>query len=224
MVKTANCCPKSLLVLIQSGIAYMKTLLDKMAIAGSKQIGGIIYAYWPYDYSKPFDKEQRIEISIKSVREIADYAKPLGIKLTLEIVNRFEQFMLNTAAEAKAYVDKVDRDNVYIMLDSFHMNIEEDSFKEAILTAGDKLGHFHIGEANRKCPGSGRLPWQEMADALHEIGYDGTVVMEPFVRPGGGVGADIKIWREVIPGITDEQLDADIKESCAFCNRVFNGK
>lgn len=132
--------------------------------------------------------------------------------------------MLNTAAEAKAYVDEVDRDNVYIMLDSFHMNIEEDGFREAILTAGSKLGHFHIGEANRKCPGSGRLPWQEMADALNEIGYEGSVVMEPFVRPGGGVGSDIKIWREIIPGITDEQLDEDIRKSCAFCNRIFNGK
>lgn len=207
-----------------AGVAYMKRLLDKMALADIHQIGGIIYAYWPCDYSKPFDKSVTREISIKSVREIADYAKPLGIKLTLEIVNRFEQYLLNTSEEAAAFVKDVDRDNVFIMLDSFHMNIEEDSFREALLTAGDKLGHFHIGEANRKCPGFGRLPWKEMADALHEIGYDGTVVMEPFVRPGGGVGSDIKIWRDLSKGATDAQLDADIKESCAFCNRVFNGK
>ena len=102
---------------------------------------------------------------------------------------------------------------VYIMLDSFHMNIEEDSFREAILTAGSKLGHFHIGEANRKVPGSGRLPWKEMADALKEIGYDGTIVMEPFVRPGGRVGSDIKVWRDLSNGADDAKLDADIREN-----------
>ena len=205
----------------KAGVTYMKRLLDKMKVADIHQIGGIIYAYWPCDYSIPFDKAVTRRISIQSVREIADYAKPLGIKLTLEIVNRFEQYLLNTAQEAADFVRDVDRDNVYIMLDSFHMNIEEDSFRDAILTAGSKLGHFHIGEANRKVPGSGRLPWDEMAKALKEIGYDGTIVMEPFVRPGGRVGADIKVWRDLSNGADDAKLDADIRESCAFCKRTF---
>ena len=67
------------------------------------------------------------------------------------------------------------------------MNIEEDSFSAAIRTAGPLLGHFHTGEANRRVPGKGRLPWHEIGTALREIGYDGTVVMEPFVKSGGGV-------------------------------------
>ena len=79
----------------QNGIAYMKKLLDKMELADIHQIGGIIYAYWPVDYSKPVHKEITRAIIIKSVRELADYAKPKGITLTLETVNRFEQYMVN---------------------------------------------------------------------------------------------------------------------------------
>ncbi len=206
------------------GIDYMKLLMDKMALADIHQIGGIIYAYWPVDYSKPVSKEIVRKISIESVREMADYAKPLDITLTLEVVNRFEHFLINDAREAVDFVKDIDRDNVKVMLDSFHMNIEEDSFRDAILTAGKHLGHFHVGEANRKVPGKGRLPWAEMGKALRDIGYDGTVVMEPFVCPGGGVGSDIKVWRDLSDNATADQLDADIAESCAFLRRALNAE
>lgn len=205
----------------QNGIAYMKRLLDKMALADIHQIGGIIYAYWPADYSIPVDKEKARAISIESVRELADYAKPLGITLMLETVNRFEQYLINDAAEATQYVKDIDRDNVKVMLDSFHMNIEEDSFYDAIVNTGDYLGHYHIGEANRKVPGKGRMPWEEISKALHAINYDGCVVMEPFVVMGGGVGSDIKVWRDLSDNADLAKLDADIKESCAFCKKVF---
>ena len=156
-------------------------------------------------------------------QELADYAKPKGITLTLETVNRFEQFMFNDAKEATQFVKDCDRDNVKVMLDSFHMNIEEDSFYDAIVSTGSYLGHFHIGEANRKCPGQGRLPWDEIGRALRDIGYEGTVVMEPFVRPGGGVGSDIKVWRDISEGASDEQLDKDAAASCAFVRKAFCG-
>ena len=181
----------------QAGIAYMKRLIDKTHLLGARQIGGIVYAYWPADYSKPVNKAAVREISIRSVQELADYALPKDVTLTLETVNRFEQFLFNDAAEAVQFVKDVNRENVKVMLDSFHMNIEEDSFYDAIVSTGSYLGHFHIGEPNRKVPGKGRIPWDEIGRALHDIHYDGTVVMEPFVRPGGGVGADIKVWRDL---------------------------
>lgn len=205
----------------RNGIAYMKKIMDKMDLADIRQIGGIIYAYWPVDYSLPVEKETARKISIESVRELADYAKTKKITLTLETVNRFEQYLFNDAKEATQFVKDVDRENVKVMLDSFHMNIEEDSFYDAILETRGYLGHFHVGEANRKVPGKGRLPWKEMSRALHEIGYDGTVVMEPFVCMGGGVGADIKVWRDLSDHADVAKLDADIAESCRFCKEVF---
>ena len=205
----------------QAGIEYMKRLIDKTYLVGAKQIGGIIYAYWPVDYSKPVNKPLAREISICSVQELADYAAPKDITLTLETVNRFEQFLFNDAKEATKFVKDIARDNVKVMLDSFHMNIEEDSFYDAILSTGSYLGHFHIGEPNRKVPGKGRIPWNEIGKALREIGYNGTVVMEPFVRPGGSVGADIKVWRDLSNNASDEQLDIDIAESCRFVRDAF---
>ena len=103
------------------------------------------------------------------------------------------------------------------------MNIEEDSFGGAIRLAGERLGHLHIGEANRRVPGKGRLPWTEIGSALNDIRYAGDVVMEPFVRTGGTVGSDIKIWRELEKNTNDESLDKDAKESLAFIKNVFEG-
>lgn len=206
----------------RNGIAFMKKLLDKMELADIRQIGGIIYAYWPVDYSVPVRKEITRAISIESVRELADYAAPKHIMLTLETVNRFEQYLFNDAAEATQFVKDVDRDNVKVMLDSFHMNIEEDSFYDAIVQTGSYLGHFHIGEPNRKVPGKGRMPWEEIARALRDIHYDGTIVMEPFVRMGGTVGSDIKVWRDLSDHADDAALDREIAESCRFCKKVFH--
>ncbi|MGI6070920.1 MAG: sugar phosphate isomerase/epimerase family protein [Blautia sp.] len=205
----------------QKGLAYMKKIMDKMAIAGIYQIGGIIYAYWPVDYSLPVRKDAVRKISIQSVRELADYGKEKNIMLTLETVNRFEQFLFNDAAEATEFVKEVDRDNVKVMLDSFHMNIEEDNFYDPIVNTGAYLGHYHIGEANRKVPGKGHIPWGEIGRALREIGYDGTVVMEPFVRTGGGVGADIKVWRDLSGKADNAKLDEDIRESLAYLKSQF---
>lgn len=207
----------------QAGVAYMKRLIDKTNLVGARQIGGIVYAYWPVDYSKPVNKAATREISIRSIQELADYALPKDVTLTLETVNRFEQFLFNDAAEATQFVKDVNRDNVKVMLDSFHMNIEEDSFYDAIVSTGSYLGHFHIGEPNRKVPGKGRIPWDEIGRALRDIGYDGTVVMEPFVRPGGGVGSDIKVWRDLSDNASDEKMDEDIAESCRFVRKAFCG-
>ena len=128
----------------QNGIAYMKKILDKKCtwLISTRSAASFTHT-GPSIIQNPFTRKPPGKVSsIKSVRELADYAKPLGIKLTLETVNRFEQYMFNDAAEATQFVKDVDRDNVYVMLDSFHMNIEEDSFSEAIHTAGKYLGHF----------------------------------------------------------------------------------
>ncbi|MDO5445869.1 MAG: TIM barrel protein [Eubacteriales bacterium] len=136
-------------------------------------------------------------------------------------MNRFEGYLINTCDECIKYVDTVDKPNVKVMLDTFHMNIEEDSLIDAIIKAGSRLGHFHVGEANRKPPRAGRMPWKEIGDALRSINYDGCVVMEPFVVPGGGVGKDIRIWRELFPDVSEEFLDKDAAESVKYLKEKF---
>ena len=93
------------------------------------------------------------------------------------------------------------------------MNIEEDSFYDAIVKAGDKLGHLHTGETNRRAPGRGRMPWSEIGAALKAVNYQGSIVTEPFLMPGGEVGRDISVYRDLSLGV---DLDAEAKWACEF--------
>ena len=203
--------------------AFFTTLLKNLETLGIHSIGGGIYSYWPVDYSKPLDKPGDWARAVKGVREIGKVAQDCGVAYCLEVLNRFEGYLLNTAAEGVKFVKEVDVPSVKVMLDTFHMNIEEDSIGGAIRSTKGLLGHFHTGECNRRVPGRGRTPWHEIAIALKDIGYDGNVCMEPFVRMGGKVGEDIKIWRELEPGIGEAKMDADAKAALDFERIVFEG-
>lgn len=206
-----------------NAVAFYTDILKKLEVLDIHTLGGGIYSYWPVDYSRPIDKEGDWARSVGNVRKVGKIAGECGVDYCLEVLNRFEGYLLNTCAECRRFVEEVDVDAVKIMLDTFHMNIEEDSITEAVLLAGDKLGHFHVGENNRRLPGKGGMPWYEIGMALRAIGYDKNVVMEPFVRNGGGVGTDIKIWRDLSEGATVEQLDRDAAQSVEFLRYVFGG-
>ncbi|RGX54965.1 sugar phosphate isomerase/epimerase [Anaerotruncus sp. AF02-27] len=205
----------------KNGVQRLKSFLPAMQKAGVKKMCGVYFGYWMYDYSQPVNKPAAWAQSVKSMREMADAAAQYGIELMLEVVTRYEHFLLNTAAEAVRYVQEVGRPNVKILLDTFHMNIEEDSLAGAIRTAGKHLGHMHIGEANRKLPGKGRLPWREGADALKEIGYQGDLVMEPFVLSNCEVGDTLYLFHDLSDGASDEQLAEDAADSLRFVKGLF---
>lgn len=204
-----------------NGVSFMKQVLDKCHKAGIDRIGGTIYSYWPADYSKLINKPEIRKNSIESIRELAEYAAPLNITLLAETLNRFEQFLLNDTQEAIDYVKEVGKPNVKVMLDTFHMNIEEDSIPDAIRLAGNYLGHLHIGEGNRKVPGKGSLDWSGIGQALQDINYSDYVVMEPFVKMGGQVGQDIKVWRDLSSNASEEQLDQELAKSLKFVKEHF---
>jgi D-psicose/D-tagatose/L-ribulose 3-epimerase len=196
--------------------AFFVDLLKRLYKLDVHLIGGGIYSYWPVDYSRPVDKDGDWGRSVEAVREVAKVAEDCGVDYCLEALNRFEGYLLNTAEEAVEFVRQVGNPRVKVMLDTFHMNIEEDSIGGAIRAAGPHLGHFHVGECNRKVPGKGRIPWLEIRDALREVGYDGAVVMEPFVRMGGKVGSDIKVWRDLSGGASESDLDDDAAGALEF--------
>jgi len=206
---------------VERAFSFYADIFRKMELAGIDRIGGALYSYWPVDFSKPMDKPGDTERSIRRMRRLADMAAGHGITLCMESLNRFEGYMINEAAECADYVRRVDKPNVKAMLDTFHMNIEEDSITGAIRTAGKLLGHFHVGEANRRCPGpGGRFDWGDIGRTLSEVGYDGYVVMEPFVVMGGQVGRDISLWRDLSGGASVEQLDQAAAASVAYLREV----
>ena len=208
----------------QRGVDTAKRLFDRMELIGSKRLGGILYSYWPALEAAHADIyiEKARQYSLESKAVIADAAKKRGILLTLEVVNRFENYLFNTTEAALAYLDDLGRENVKLLLDSFHMNIEEDFLGDAIRLAGNRLGHFHIGECNRRVPGSGHMPWEDIASALRDIGYEGGVVMEPFVRAGGEVADSVKVWRDLVEP-TEDRLDSDLRSALAFVKSKFEG-
>jgi len=119
---------------------------------------------------------------------------------------------LNTAAEGIAFAQQVESPNRKNLLDTFRMNIEEDSMGGSTEEAGTWLGHFHLGETNRRPPGRGRMPWPEIFGALKKINYQGALVMEPFLLPGGEVGRDISVYRDLLGnGDLDEEATLSVQ-------------
>ena len=150
------------------------------------------------------------------MREIIKTAEDCGVTYCVEAVNRFETCVINTAAEALAYVEQIDSPNIGVLLDTYHMNIEETSFAEAIRLAGSRLTSFHTGENNRTAPGRGHLDWDEIFGTLKEIGYTGRIISEPFPNMGGEVGRDIKVWRDLMSDNSEAALDAEAARLLAF--------
>ncbi len=198
----------------QAGINHLNRIGDAMVECGIDRLSGIIYSNWPGSFEgRGATKQQAWDFSVASMKEAIKKAEDLGLIYNVEVVNRFEQFLMNTAAEGVAYVKEVGSPNLKILLDTFHMNIEEDTIGGAIETAGKYLGHLHTGESNRKPPGYGHIPWDEIGVSLKKINFQGWVVMEPFLMPGGEVGRDIRVYRDIMP---DADLDEEARKACAF--------
>ena len=207
----------------EEALEWYKRLFSVMEKLDSHIIGGALYSYWPVDYSLPIKKEEDWKTAVEGMRMLSAIAAEYGVELNLECLNRFENYLLNTAEEGVRFVKETECSNVWVMLDTFHMNIEETSIGGAIRTAGNLLGHFHTGECNRMVPGKGRTPWKEIGEALSDIGYQKRVVMEPFVNRGGQVGQDIKVWRELMGNVTEAALDRDAKEALRFQRYMLDG-
>ena len=202
----------------RNGITYLQRIAKAIGEMGGGILGGIIYGSWPGTIpAGQTDKRPFVERSIASMREAIKAAEDNNVVFSMEVVNRFEQFILNTCEEAVAYVDAVGSPHARILLDTFHMNIEEDFIGQAIEKAGERLGHFHIGENNRMPPGYGHIPWTEVGAALRRIRYAGLVVMEPFIVPGGQVGRDIRVFRDMSIGL---DLDEEARKALMFVRGV----
>jgi D-psicose/D-tagatose/L-ribulose 3-epimerase len=197
----------------QKGIAFLQKVALAMKYMGGTILAGINYSSWPRKLLPGEDKQILTDRAIKGVREAIKAAEDNDVIFCVEVVNRFEQFIMNTAAEGIAFAERVGSPNCKILLDTFHMNIEEDSLRGSIVETGNWLGHFHLGETNRRPPGRGRIPWPEIFGALREINYQGAVVMEPFLLPGGEVGRDISVYRDLL-GSAD--LDEEATRSAQF--------
>ncbi len=192
------------------GEKYLTDIMTQVSKMGGKIISGVSYAGWGVP-NYAFEKERLFDNSVAVMKRLAKVAEDYDITYGIEAVNRFEGVVCNTAKEALQYVNAVDNKKVGVLLDTYHMNIEENNIGDAIRLVGDKLVGFHTGDNNRLAPGRGHIDWNEVFGALKEIGYKGRIVSEPFVKMGGEVGRDIYVWRNLMDDVSEEALDKEAK-------------
>jgi D-psicose/D-tagatose/L-ribulose 3-epimerase len=197
----------------RGGIEYLKNIVERVGYMNGRIISGVSYAGWgcvPND-DVSGNKQPIVDRSIASMKEITKTAADYGVTYCVEVVNRYEGCVLNTAAEAVDYVKRVDAPNIGILLDTYHMNIEENSFSEAIHTAAPYLKGMHFGDNNRQAPGRGHIDFDEIVGALADIGYKEQIVSELFYAKGGEVGRDIFVWRNLIDDVSEASLDNEAR-------------
>lgn len=200
----------------KNGLKYFKELLVNMDKLGSRVLVGAIYSFWPSDF-KNVDKKGAWERSIACLKELAKTAEELDIEIALEVLNRNETYILTDCAEALEYINEIGSSHINLLLDTYHMNIEEDNMYDAIRKADTHLAHLHVGENNRKLPGmNNSINWKEIGQALRDINYQKAVVMEPFLLSGGSVGYDIRVWRDLSNHATMAEMDDMIRRSLVF--------
>ncbi len=163
---------------VARGTEDLKKAIALTRDLGGTKLAGILYA--AHGKSDLAPTRRSWETSVSAFAKVAEHAKPSGVTLNLEVANRFESNMLNTVAQGLAYLADVGASNVFLHLDTFHMNIEEADIALAIRHAGDKLGYVHIGESHRGYLGTGTLDFVSIFDALEAIGWQDYVTFESF--------------------------------------------
>lgn len=206
----------------RAGIEYTKRLLEAISKMDGKILSGILYSSWPYDFRTMIPKKRMWELALESVKECTKTAEDYGITYAIELVNRFEQCLLNGVDEGIEFVNQVGSPACKLLLDVFHLGIEETDTPDAIRKAGKLLAHMHVSQNNRKIPAPcANMPWQEIARAVSDIGFEGNIVMEPFVLSGGPVAKDVNIWRDLIDDTSVDNISKELKCGLDFIESLF---
>ncbi|MBA2667384.1 MAG: sugar phosphate isomerase/epimerase [Trueperaceae bacterium] len=198
-------------------LSYLVALFDLAARIGADLVVGP--AFGSVGLARPLPPEERRaerDRVVQALREVAPEAASRGVRLALEPLNRFETDRINTARQGLDLCDDVGHDAVGLLLDSFHMHLEEKSSGAALRSAGDRLFHVHASENDRGVPGTGQVAWREIATALQETDYRGYVVIESFTPAVTSIAGAVCLWREVAPS-----QDAIAADGLAFLRSLW---
>lgn len=200
-------------VVRRAGLAHLDWALDCALALGAEGVGGPFHAPIGH-FTGSGATEAELSRGAEAHHAMAERASENGLYLSLEHLNRFETYFLNTMEQARAYADRVAHPAFRIMYDTFHANIEERSQARAIATLGDAMGVLHISENDRGIPGRGHIDFAEVFAAARRTGYDGWVTLEAFGAGLPELAAATRVWRPLFPDF--ETLFA---ESIAFIRR-----
>ncbi len=176
-------------------VENLKRTLDGAAVIGADiLIGGLYQAHKYFTGRGPTQDEWNW--SAEYLHTCGEYAAGLDVRLGLEVLNRFEVFLINTTADCRRMVELVGLDNVGVHYDTHHANIEEPAPAAALAPVSRELNHVHLSESHRGTLGTGQVDWDANFAALKAIDYSGWLVIEAFGMSDPGLVMGANVWRE----------------------------
>ena len=205
----------------RAGGDYLHYCIDVGHTLGAAVVGGPLYGNplvfagrAPHAVDEGL-RQRREDWCVAGLREAAPLAAAAGLKLGVEPLNRFETDILNTTRQGVALMNLVQHDAVGLVLDTFHMNMEDDDIGDAIRAAGKHLIHFQANENHRGHLGSGHIDWTAVVRALADVNYRGFITLEPFRRNDERLAVPYAQWK---PPAGDEQ--GALTDACAFLRKL----
>jgi D-psicose/D-tagatose/L-ribulose 3-epimerase len=179
---------------------YLRHCVDVAARVGSGVVAGPMYAavgrVWRMGGE---ERRETIGRVADGLRPVAEHSAERGVKLAIEPLNRYETSLVNTVAQAHELLDAVDHPACGLLLDSFHLNIEEKSPAAAALAAGERIAHVHACGTDRGAPGGDDFDWRGFLAALREVRYAGPLCIESFTAANEVIATAASIWRPLAP-------------------------
>lgn len=186
----------------QAAIDRLRWAIDCASALGADVLCGPLHSgYKVFRGRGPTDEE--VQRSADVLRAAAEHAAEAGIALAPEALNRFECYLVNTAAQLRELCERVDHPAVQAHYDTHHMHLEERDAGAAVQHVAPVLGHVHLSENHRGVPGEGQVDWRATFAALQDVGYDGWCVIEAFSRLDAEFAAAIHIWRDLFASPED---------------------
>lgn len=180
----------------QAGIDFLKVAIDATADMGALALTGVTYGGIGERSGHPPTQAEYDNVA-RCLEAAARHARNRGIDLGVEAINRYETHLINTGQQAVDMVERVGADNMFVHLDTYHMNIEEKGIAQGILAAREHLRYIHLSESDRGVPGKGNVRWGEIYAALAAIGFRGGLAMESFMNMPEELAGGLSVWRPV---------------------------
>ncbi len=180
----------------EGAIAFLKLAIEQTAALGGLALTGVTYGGIGERSGLP-PTEQELDGVARALAAASRLAKDAGILFGIEPVNRYETHLINTAAQGVAMIEKVGAENLFLHLDTYHMNIEEKGAGNGILDAREHLRYIHLSESDRGTPGEGTCDWDEIYATLAAIGFEGGLAMESFINMPPEIAHGLSVWRPV---------------------------
>lgn len=184
------------LIFQENGLSYIESCLDICVELGSPFFGGPMYsAVGKARMVSPDQRKREWDLAVKNLKKVCQMAQTRGVQIALEPLNRFESDLVNTVEDALRLISDIEHPAAKIMLDGFHMNIEERDATKAIAAAGDLLIHFQVSENYRGTPGTGQTRWEAYKKGLEEINYNGAITIESFTTNNRELAGAVCFWK-----------------------------